>query len=135
LDRLRQLYRDHRDEVAFLLVYIRHGYHAAPQAVLHAYTKAGLPEGTPAHRRRRIAVGLAALQLPFPCVFDSEDRTAETLYDAFPSRLVVVGRDGRVVLDAGRGLIPDSDDASHWDYDAIEKALERQAGSTVRIAP
>jgi hypothetical protein len=132
LDRLRQLYRDHQDEVAFLLVYIRHGYHAAPQAVLHAYREAGLTEATSANRCQRIAVGLDALQIPFPCVVDSEDRTAETLYDAFPSCLVVIDRAGGVVLDAGRGLIPDSAGETHWDYDAIEKALQRHEGRRSR---
>jgi hypothetical protein len=124
LDRLRQLYQAYHGEVAFVLVYIREGPHEQPAEVQNAYLKAGLLEETTSSRCQRIEVGLEALELPFPCLVDEEDGAVEALYHAFPERLVVVGRDGHIVHDAGRGIALDGQGG--WDYEAIENALLRK---------
>jgi hypothetical protein len=43
------------------------------------------------------------LDLPFPAVVDGMDGTAETAYQAWPSRLYLVGRDGKVAFQTRLG--------------------------------
>jgi hypothetical protein len=38
------------------------------------------------------------LDLPFPAVVDGMDSAAETAYQAWPSRLYLIGRDGKVAF-------------------------------------
>ena len=71
-------------------------------------------------------------KLPFVVLVDV-DGDAERAFDAYPKRLVVVGADGGIAYDGGRGakLGP-----SAWDLGAVEAHL-RAAGSRagVRATP
>jgi hypothetical protein len=49
------------------------------------------------------ALCLRKLDLPFPAVVDGMDGTAETAYQAWPSRLYLVGRDGKVAFQTRLG--------------------------------
>ena len=51
---------------------------------------------------------------------NDEDGHVEAAYHAFPLRLVIVGSDGQVVLDAGRGS---GGIANPWDMNQIEEQL------------
>jgi peroxiredoxin len=103
---LERLYRSYRDRAEFLFVYIR---------------EAHMPAQVQTRSCAALQAALAAHKLSLPCVLDSG--SAERAYDAWPKRLVIVGADGSIVLDAGRGL-PD-----RWDLDEVEAWLRSQAHS------
>jgi hypothetical protein len=54
---------------------------------------------------------------PWVSLRDTKDKKAETAYNAWPKRLVIL-QNGRVAFDEGRGMIPG------WDFDAIEEHLK-----------
>jgi hypothetical protein len=78
-----------------------------------------------ADRRRIACQALKELKLTFPCVLDKADKAVETAYDAFPMRLLIVDADGRIALDARRG-IPDG-----WDFASVEAWLNAHPGKPV----
>ena len=49
-------------------------------------------------KQEHAALCLRRLDLPFPAVVDGMDGAAETAYRAWPSRLYLVGRDGKVAF-------------------------------------
>jgi peroxiredoxin len=104
-DDLERLYRTYHDRAEFLFVYIR-----------EVHQRAEVP---PSNRRNAVQQAIAAQKLTIPCALDSGK--AEAAYNAWPKRLVVVGADGRIVLDAGRGL-PDL-----WDLSEVEAWLKTQS--------
>jgi hypothetical protein len=113
-EELERLYRAYRDRADFLFVYIREAHMRG--AVL------------PMNSRDAVRKAMAAHNLSIPCALDGG--TALRAYDAWPKRLVIVGAEGRIVLDAGRGL-PD-----RWDLDEVEAWLKSHAhpatGSGIR---
>jgi hypothetical protein len=62
------------------------------------------------------------MDIPFPCLLDTEEGKVERLYDASPERLLVVTPDGRIGLDAGKGLWREGGGVG-WDYSSIERYL------------
>jgi hypothetical protein len=99
-EELERLYRAYRDRAEFLFVYIR---------------EAHAPTEVPTRSCAAVQAAMAAHKLSIPCALDSG--SAERTYDAWPKRLVIVGADGLIGLDAGRGL-PD-----RWDLDEVEAWL------------
>ncbi len=122
MGRLRRLYEAHKDRAVFLFVQVRDGPHALPANLRSAYQEAGLAAGPPDNRSRRLCLATEVMDLPFLSLLDTHDGKVEHLYDAWPERLLVVGRDGRIALDAGRGLCEQG-----WNYHQIEECLRRLA--------
>lgn len=56
------------------------------------------PVSTLADKQERAALGSRKLHLPFPVLVDGMDGGVEKLYNAWPSRAFVIGRDGRVLF-------------------------------------
>ena len=56
------------------------------------------PARTLPEKQDHAALCLRTLDLPFPVVVDGLDGAAETAYQAWPSRLYLVGRDGKVAF-------------------------------------
>jgi hypothetical protein len=126
LGRLRELYREYGRRVQFLFVYVTEAPH-----------EGGLPDAR-GDRARRAALVRAAWEgrgLPFPCLLDGPDCEAEEAYRAWPLRLVLVGADGRVLADLGRGL------PAGWDLRQARDKLKRvlaprvSAGQAGRLFP
>jgi hypothetical protein len=117
LGRLRRLYQDHHDRVAFLFIQISDGGHPLPPELQSVLRREGLEEETPANRRARLCRSVEVMRLPFLSLLDSEDGRVERLYAAWPERLVIVAPDGRIALDAGGGVW------GSWDYAGVEQHL------------
>jgi hypothetical protein len=113
---LRALHEAYKDRSRFLFIQVSDAPHEAPAQLTAAYREAGLEEETRDNRPRRACLAAGVMGLPFPCLLDAGGE-AEECYDAWPERLVVVGADGRVLHDAGRGLL------GAWDFAAIEGCL------------
>jgi len=107
LARLNKLHQAYKDRVEFLFVYITDGPHQGL-----------LPPPTPTEQNLgHIPRGLRHFNISFPCLLG--DKAIEAAYTAFPERLLIVDRAGRIVLDAGLGL------PSGWDLDRVESWLKR----------
>jgi hypothetical protein len=112
-DRLEALYQTHRGQAEFLFMHIR-------QARVASATQ---PTGD---RREQVRQAVADLKLTIPCVLDNRFGDTENRYLAWPQRLVIVGVDGRIALDAGRGM-PEG-----WDLAKVEAWL---TGHTPQPSP
>jgi hypothetical protein len=115
LGRLLELHESYGDRAAFLFVAIRDAGHPDPALPFLS----GALGATPAGRVEMIRKGLDAYKIPFPGLVD-EGRRVERAYHAYPQRLVIVGSDGRIVFDAGRGS---RGGPSNWDLEAVEGHL------------
>ena len=106
------------ERVEFLVVYVREAH------ALDSYLPKGggddpiVEDPTSLTERQQLAqVCLSKLALePMPAVVDTLDDYASRAYDAWPDRLFLIGRDGRVAYSGGPG--PDG-----FDPDELETAI------------
>jgi hypothetical protein len=59
-----------------------------------------------------------------PTVLDSDDFAAMWAYDAFPNRLLCIGKDGKIAFDAGKTL------STSWDLEAVARFLDSWLGGS-----
>jgi hypothetical protein len=95
LNGLRELHREYGRRAQFLFVYVSEAHAGGPSGA-----RPGDLPGAAAARAAWDGGGL-----PFPCLLEGADRAEERAYRALPLRLVLVGVDGRVLADLGRGLL------------------------------
>ncbi len=123
LGSLIALHKKHQDQVAFLFISIRDAGHPDPKTS----PPVGAPrpgESAPEARLRLVREGAEFLDLPFPALLDA-DGEVERAYNAFPKRLVVVGPDGRIVYDGGRGVMGGP---SAWNLTEVEHHIRSAIG-------
>jgi tetratricopeptide (TPR) repeat protein len=106
---LKRMAEEYRERVDFRLVYIREA-HAQGGAESEWQSTINVKEGislaparTLPEKQEHAALCLRKLELPFPAVVDGMDGAAETAYQAWPSRLYLVGRDGKVAFSTRLG--------------------------------
>jgi tetratricopeptide (TPR) repeat protein len=106
---LKRIAEQYRDRVDFRLVYIREA-HAQDGAESQWQSSINIKEGislaparTLPEKQEHAALCLRKLDLPFSAVVDGMDGAAETAYQAWPSRLYLVGRDGKVAFSTRLG--------------------------------
>ncbi len=97
-DALTSMYRRHRSRVQFLLVYIREAHTDETwQSTRNEREDISLaPAATFAEKQDHAAMCSRKLHLPFPAVVDGLDSAVEKSYNAWPSRVFVIGKDGRI---------------------------------------
>ena len=115
-----------RNEVAFVVVYIREAHPEDGWVVVDNRDEniRIFDPTTDAERRR--AVESCALRLPvrMPVVIDGIEDGVAAAYGAWPDRLYLVGRDGRIAFQGGTGpfgFLPEELEA------AIKEELDRHA--------
>ena len=88
----------HEGEVEFLLVYIREAHPTdGLQDEANLREKIELPNARTITEKTEHARSCATkLDLKFPTVIDEMDNRVEQAYTAWPDRLYVIGRDGRI---------------------------------------
>lgn len=103
---MERLYQTYKNDVEFLLVYIREAH---PDSVLFA-KKDGKEEltkitqtNTFAERAETAQVCTTSLKLSIPTLIDKEDNKVNEAYAAWPDRLAVVDVDGRIGYYGGKG--------------------------------
>ena len=111
---LIDLSEEYKNRVAFLFIYIHDTSHADPAGIWDAGESPGVnrPEPDPGNLLRLVA----AYGIPFHVLLDRNEEV-ERQYDAGPKRLVVIGADGRIVHDGGRGK---TGGPSDWDLEDVE---------------
>jgi len=114
ISQINEFYRANRDRAAFLFVSVTEAGHRIPGL---EFVLDSIDPDTLENRRERVGEAMRRMGLSFPGVLDIGE-TAEAAYDAYPTRLVVVGPDGRIALDLGRGMPPET-----WDFAEAEACL------------
>jgi hypothetical protein len=99
------MYIDYRDDVAFLLVYIREA-HPEDGWQMSANLRDEVIFKQPTEFSQRTTVAKSCqegLDLSMPMVIDGMDNAVEQAYSSWPDRLYVVGIDGRIAYKGGPG--------------------------------
>jgi hypothetical protein len=112
---VERLYQAFRGRAEFVLVKIREPNSCSIPELESVRDVPGL---SPEERRQTARQAMRILRLTVLVVLDERDARVEQAYDAFPMRLVIVGVDGRIALDAGYGA-----PAGQWDFAAIDAWL------------
>ena len=120
LDHLYQQFKEHAD---FLGVYIEEAGHDIPglEYMLEENSLAepdALPNHLPAIRK-----ALSQQHLTFPWVIDRSDHAVEKDYMAWPRRLLIVDRDGRIAMDLGHGFAK-----GQWNLEEVAAWLRTHVG-------
>jgi hypothetical protein len=126
LPAIEALHERFQDEVAFVVVYIREAHPEDGWVVIHNREDNSrlLDPTTEAERLR--AVESCALRLPvrMPVVIDGIEDGVAAAYGAWPDRLYLVDREGRIAFQGGMGpfgFLPEELEA------AIEEELDGQS--------
>jgi hypothetical protein len=114
LGQLQRFYTEYKDRAEFVFIHVGDAYHEMPklEPVL------GNLRPSAVNRAERTRRAMAFLGLTFPGLIDRPDGRIESAYEAWPKRLVIVDSEGRVALDAGRGL------PGGWELDEVEAWLK-----------
>ena len=97
---LISMYKRYATSVSFLLIYIREAHAGAGnwQSTRNERENVLLaPVSTLSDKQEHAVMCSRKLHLPFPALVDGMDGRVEKLYNAWPSRAFVIGRDGHVV--------------------------------------
>jgi hypothetical protein len=105
LGELEELYDRNGDSVAFFIVYIREA-HPEDGWVLEANRDDGIALVDPTSLAERADAAQACalrLRTRIPVLLDDVDDEVALAYGGWPDRLYLIGRDGRVAFQGGRG--------------------------------
>jgi type I thyroxine 5'-deiodinase len=93
------LYDEYRDRVAFYAVYIQEA-HPSDLWQMGSNVREGVVFASPKTDAERVNVAgscVRNLGIRFPALIDGIENTVEREYTGWPDRLVLIGKDGRVV--------------------------------------
>jgi hypothetical protein len=121
LSALSRLHARHRDDVAFFAVYVREA-HPEDGWVLMENRREGIAVHDPRTAQERTAVARACAvgtPLDLPVLVDGVDDGVARRYGAWPDRIYLIGRDGRVAYQGGPGPFG-------FSVDELEAAIARE---------
>ena len=103
---LEKLFDQYGDRAKFFLVYLREAH---PDSIV-SVTRDGQDELLKigqtddwAARAKHAEYCTTTLKLTFPALIDNEQNEVRDAYAGWPSRLMVIGQDGKLAYDGGRG--------------------------------
>ena len=102
---LEELYDRHGAEVAFFIVYIREA-HPEDGWVLEENREDAIALADPrslAERAEAAEACVVRLRTPIPVLLDDVDDEVALAYGGWPDRLYLIGADGRIAFQGGRG--------------------------------
>jgi cytochrome oxidase Cu insertion factor (SCO1/SenC/PrrC family) len=124
---LRELYEKYRHDVQFYLIYIREAHPITSAGIHEPYRRenaaAGIEVPQPANEAERASIALqmcTRLPLSLPALVDNMEDTTSRDYTAYPIRLYLVGRDGRIAYRGARG-------PSGFDPQELEAAIQGES--------
>jgi type I thyroxine 5'-deiodinase len=118
------LWRTYGEEVQFFVVYIREAHAIDSRSPMGGGGMPIVEDPVTLDERNEVArVCMTKLALePMPALVDGVDDTVNTAYAAWPDRLYLVGRDGRIAYRGGPGPFGFSPDELE---EAIKEELRR----------
>lgn len=124
---LNKLYREYRDRAAFYMVYIQEAHPVDAWQVDDNLEDDVLVASTITKDDRIKAAGMCIrnLGVELPALVDEPDNRAERAYTAWPDRLYVIDREGRIDYKSAAGPFG-------FKPAAVESALKRLFGSADR---
>lgn len=95
----------YKDRVEFLLVYIREAHPTDGWQVQANVRDQVLVESAKdiAHKEENATACVRKLDIRFPTLIDNLDNRVEQAYSAWPDRLYLIGKDGRIVYKSAPG--------------------------------
>ena len=99
------MYQQYKDKAAFYVVYIEEA-HSSDVWQLPVNERQNVVYANPKTAEERASVAVACvrnLKIEFPAVIDSFDNAAERAYTAWPDRMFVVDKWGRIAHKSGPG--------------------------------
>ena len=102
---LNKLYRDYKDRAAFYVVYIQEAHPIDKWQVSDNLKDDVLVASTETTDARYTAANLCVknLGIELPALIDEQDNRVERAYTAWPDRLYVIDRDGRIAHKSAAG--------------------------------
>lgn len=98
------MYSKYRRDAQFLIVYIKEAHPSDDWANRVNSRLKYIKDPTTFFERAQVAsTCVSDLKVSIPCLVDDMDNTAARAYKAWPDRLYVVGRDGKIVYTGGPG--------------------------------
>lgn len=133
---LRQLHEKYGGRAQFLFIYISEAGHEYAEELRPFAEPPGAEEGSRLRLLPRIRAGMKHFDLRFPCLIDNEKDDVETLYRAYPTRLVIVDSAGRIALDSGTISLQSSywERVSDW-FDRTSSRSDAPRGNAHPAAP
>ena len=118
---MERLYKSYRDRVAIYVVYIREAHpEDGWQVPANVREKVVFTQPKTFEERTHVAKTFCTkLKLSIPCLIDGLDDKVNRAYAAWPDRLYVIGRDGKIVYKSGpgpRGFKPAEAEQALRDY-------------------
>ena len=102
---LNEWYAEYKDRADFVVVYVREA-HPTDGRLGRANVNDGILYATPQTFEERKAIAKACevgLALKIPLIIDKMDDAVEMRYQGWPDRIYIIGKDGKVAYDGGRG--------------------------------
>jgi len=104
--KLERLFAEYGDRAKFFLVYLREAHPGSIVSVAQddkeELQKLGQTDDWAA-RAKHAELCTTTLKLTFPALIDNEQNEVRNAYAGWPSRLMVIGTEGKVAYDGGRG--------------------------------
>jgi len=116
---LERLHKEYRGKAAFFVVYIREA-HPSDGWVMPANERQGISIADPKTYEERAKVAAEAcrkMETAIPCLVDGIDNAVNAAYAAWPDRLHVVDKEGKIAVAGGqgpRGFLPAVEEAEAW---------------------
>ena len=123
--RLNSLYQRFHTSVPFVLVYIREAHAgAAWQSSINQRESIDVPEvKSMAAKQENAALCIRKLKIPYSAAVDDLDGAAEKAYAAWPSRVYLIGANGKIAFQSHL-------DEQEFRADALQAALEKSVART-----
>jgi hypothetical protein len=101
---MEKMYRDYKDIAEFRIVYIREAHAADSSWPMRFARERGINEHKDYGDRCMVAERMMEEEsVTIPCIIDDFDNRVNTAYKAWPTRLFVVRKDGKLAVAASRG--------------------------------
>lgn len=125
---MEKMYQDYKDIADFRLVYINEAHAADGRSPVGYAKELGITEHTSFGERCEVASKLLDdKSLTIPTIVDGMDNRVNKAYSAWPDRVFLVRKDGRLAVAAGRGPFgfkPALDETLAWLKEYREKGTE-----------
>ncbi len=125
---MEKLFKDYHDIAEFRLVYINEAHAADGRRPVEYAKELGITEHTSYGERCEVASKLLDdKSLTIPTVIDGMDNKVNKAYSAWPDRIFLVGKDGRLAIAADRGpfgYVPALEKTAAWLKEYREKGVE-----------
>jgi hypothetical protein len=122
------MYNRYKDRAEFVFVAIHEARHRVSGFEFLIETPSLPPQQAEAHRRQCLDRAMKLAKLPMKGFFDLPNDSACEAYAAFPGRLLILNKAGRIVRDFGRPT------QSAWNWKEFARIMEEKIGGKSNLS-